>query len=415
MSLIFQALRRLEGQSQAEEIPFQGLAGPAQTVAPAFPLRTALWWLLALVLAAVVAQQAIQMDLPARLVSAFSDAGSGPAQVPARVDARPTLKAVVIPTGRRPAPQPATEPIRQPIAATPAPELRESAGPAAVMITTTREPALPAEESAPAERTARETPRQPPQVVAVETRSRLVPAPIETASPVTAPEPAAMAHVQVASPRPQETVAARETPRQPPQVVAVETRSRLAAAPIETASPVTAPEPAAMARVQVASPRPQETVAASAVAKVPAPTTKKTRPEQAAVVSRRARAQESSEQRQQISRLTAALTRAVQAKDEIATPLLLEELAAAAGPDSNYLLNMRAFVAMAHERYDEVETLLVRVLARDENNLNASLNLAVAESRTGRVEQARERLENLALAYPHDDRIPRLMGSLRQR
>ena len=73
---------------------------------------------------------------------------------------------------------------------------------------------------------------------------------------------------------------------------------------------------------------------------------------------------------------------------------------------------MRAFVALAREQYAEVEILLGRVLARDETNVNAGLNMAVAESRTGRLQQARRRLDTMAIAHPHNERIAALLRSL---
>lgn len=130
------------------------------------------------------------------------------------------------------------------------------------------------------------------------------------------------------------------------------------------------------------------------------------------IESRELQQTRSREKSLQISRLTADLTRAVQAGDQIETDRLLAELGSKAGADNNYVLNMRAFVALARGQYAEVEILLERVLARDETNVNAGLNMAVAESRTGRLQQARQRLDNMAIAYPHDDRIVALLRSL---
>ena len=93
----------------------------------------------------------------------------------------------------------------------------------------------------------------------------------------------------------------------------------------------------------------------------------------------------------------------------------MQALEAKAGANSSYVLNMRAYVELVRGEYAAVETLLGVVLARDEADVHAGLNMAVAESRTGRLQQARERLARLALEHPDDDRVGALLQSLRGR
>ena len=114
----------------------------------------------------------------------------------------------------------------------------------------------------------------------------------------------------------------------------------------------------------------------------------------------------------QISLLTAELIRAVQTGDEPAIARLLGNMESEVGADSIHVLNMQAYVALTRGQYAEVETLLARVLARDENDVNAGLNLAVVESRTGRLEQARQRLKHLGIIHPDDERIVVMLQSL---
>lgn len=117
-------------------------------------------------------------------------------------------------------------------------------------------------------------------------------------------------------------------------------------------------------------------------------------------------------QGEQISRLTSELTHAVQANRKADSTRILAAMESSLGKDSNYVLNMRAYAALAHGQYKEVEKILSQVLARDSNNVSASLNMAVAESRTGRLQQARQRLENLVITHPQDNRVVAMLQSL---
>ena len=130
------------------------------------------------------------------------------------------------------------------------------------------------------------------------------------------------------------------------------------------------------------------------------------------IESREEQQDRSRAKRVHISRLATGLTAAVEAGDQAETKRLLNSLSFATGAESNYALNMRAYVALANEQYADVEALLGRVLERDQGDANAGLNMAVAESRTGRLKQARERLEQLAIAHPDDERVTAMIRSL---
>jgi hypothetical protein len=130
----------------------------------------------------------------------------------------------------------------------------------------------------------------------------------------------------------------------------------------------------------------------------------------------RQRAQtESRERRRRIERLASDLTRAAHAGDESESERLLRAMEGIAGGNSSYVLNMRAYVELLRGEYTAVETLLAVVLARDETDVDAGLNMAIAESRTGRLSQARERLARLVLEHPEDDRVDTLLRSLEGR
>ena len=121
---------------------------------------------------------------------------------------------------------------------------------------------------------------------------------------------------------------------------------------------------------------------------------------------------EARERSLQMALLTADLTRAAQARDQPETERLLSDMESKAGVGSNYSLNMRGYVALVNGQYAEAEELLRLVLARDRTDADAAINMAVVESKTGRIKQARRRLERLALAHPDDDRIGVILKSL---
>jgi hypothetical protein len=117
----------------------------------------------------------------------------------------------------------------------------------------------------------------------------------------------------------------------------------------------------------------------------------------------------------QIARLSSQLAQAAQSGDEGEVQRLLADLEIEAGGQSSYYLNMLAYVALTRDQYPEVEAILSVVLSRNPDDANAGLNMAVAESRTGRLKEARQRLERLALAHPEDSRIGALLASLGER
>lgn len=121
---------------------------------------------------------------------------------------------------------------------------------------------------------------------------------------------------------------------------------------------------------------------------------------------------EARERSLQMALLTAALTRAAQARDQPETERLLSDMESKAGVGSKYSLNMRGYVALVNGQYADAEELLRLVLARDRTDADAGINMAVVESETGRVKRARRRLERLALAHPDDDRIGVMLQSL---
>ena len=367
MSLIFQALRRLG--SETEEIPFGGSAPRMPGTRPAVrAARPGSWWLLAIVLGLVTVPLALNSDLPSRAVSVLAESGAwlrGP------------------------------DPVSS-AAATVAQSDRDVAGE-----TSTAAVGAPVVDATPIVAASATQKRRPEFIVAqvqrgprLDTRTASV-----VSSTFVSHRPGNNKPASVSVNR---TVNAR-SPQKEDRVVTQATFG-------ESLTVVSSPAPGPS--------DPTNTVEKQSNKKLVVATREKsTVPRRAFKREARRELQRtrSREKSLQVSRLTADLARAVQADDETKIAQVLDELGSKAGADSNYVLNMRAYVALARGQYAEVEIPLRRVLARDATDANAGLNMAVAESRTGRLQQARQRLEQLASVYPDDERIVLMLQSLPQR
>lgn len=111
--------------------------------------------------------------------------------------------------------------------------------------------------------------------------------------------------------------------------------------------------------------------------------------------------------------LNANLQRALKTRDPVEIDRILGELETLVGPDSSYMLKMRAFTQLTLGGDTEhAMNLLREVLVRDPGDEDAVLNMAVAEIGIGEVAEARARLEALAVAHPGDERIDKLLRSV---
>lgn len=111
-----------------------------------------------------------------------------------------------------------------------------------------------------------------------------------------------------------------------------------------------------------------------------------------------------------VAQLEAAVAQPDQGGDRVET--LLAELDRIKGADSLYLDKMRAYWLFQQGRLDEARTLLERVAATDETDLEAGLNLVFIDMRTGEVPSAMERLVRLRKAHPENLRVADLIRRL---
>jgi predicted Zn-dependent protease len=114
-----------------------------------------------------------------------------------------------------------------------------------------------------------------------------------------------------------------------------------------------------------------------------------------------------------ITRLIARIHFSIDHGDNVRTLSLMNELANLKGSDNDYVLKLKAYWHMRNEKYGSAVTLLNEILARDANDLEAGINMAVAEMKTHQYQAARERLVNLRRVYPDNSLIQELLQRLR--
>lgn len=117
--------------------------------------------------------------------------------------------------------------------------------------------------------------------------------------------------------------------------------------------------------------------------------------------------------RMEMVRLVTSLRGALKRGEETKAEALLSELTRIKGDDDPYVMKMTAYWHIRKEDYPAAESLLTRCLAASDHDVEAELNMAVVESRTGRMEAALSRISRLAARYPNDRRIQALRQTLK--
>jgi cytoskeletal protein RodZ len=112
------------------------------------------------------------------------------------------------------------------------------------------------------------------------------------------------------------------------------------------------------------------------------------------------------------ARLASRIRTAVSRGDDAAADQLLADLVSMLGPDHKYILNLKAFRAMRRGDDERAAVLLSRVLNRNRQDLDAGLNMAVLEMRTGRTAEAEQRLLLLEEKYPDNRHVRALLSKL---
>jgi hypothetical protein len=110
-----------------------------------------------------------------------------------------------------------------------------------------------------------------------------------------------------------------------------------------------------------------------------------------------------------VGRMVSKIEESMTAGDMDHAKVLIDQLADLKGEESPYLLKLRAVWHMRQRDYTSAASLLTRVLEKQEDDLEAGINMAIIELQTHRGEEARERLARLRELYQANTVIPELI------
>jgi len=122
---------------------------------------------------------------------------------------------------------------------------------------------------------------------------------------------------------------------------------------------------------------------------------------------------ENVERSARIASLVAKIRRSMGTKRNDQLEDLIDDLALLKGKGSSYVLKLRAFVYMRKNEYESAALLLNDVLRKNENDLEAGINMAIVEIKTSQIPKAIKRLATLREMYPENTLIPELIQKLK--
>ncbi len=113
----------------------------------------------------------------------------------------------------------------------------------------------------------------------------------------------------------------------------------------------------------------------------------------------------------QMALLVARLQQAMRRGDEQKVKTLLERLESIKGR-SDYVMRVRAFWYLKKGEYDMARPLLQQLIAKNEEDVEAGINMAVLDIMTNRLEAARKRLRDLRRLHEENTMIPALLEKI---
>ncbi|MGA8178884.1 MAG: hypothetical protein WB792_02415, partial [Desulfobacterales bacterium] len=114
-----------------------------------------------------------------------------------------------------------------------------------------------------------------------------------------------------------------------------------------------------------------------------------------------------------IARLVADIQCEMDRGDKDRMEKLFDELSMIRGQNNSYVLKLKAVWHIRHQEYKDAANLLKAVLSRNELDLEAGLNMAIVEIRTGKEQNAYRRLAKLQKSYPENIRLAEILQDLR--
>jgi hypothetical protein len=113
-----------------------------------------------------------------------------------------------------------------------------------------------------------------------------------------------------------------------------------------------------------------------------------------------------------VSRLANRLRGAIRSGERERVRELLDQLAGIKGRDHLFVRKLEAYALINQGDLKGAHDLLEAVLAFRPDDFEAGLNMAVVDMRSGRIDQARERLKSLLDRYPEKDQVVRYLRQL---
>ncbi|OEU80786.1 MAG: hypothetical protein BA865_03135 [Desulfobacterales bacterium S5133MH4] len=107
----------------------------------------------------------------------------------------------------------------------------------------------------------------------------------------------------------------------------------------------------------------------------------------------------------EISRLISRIEKSMAVNDMDSAKDLIDQLALLKGEENIYVMNIRAFCYMRQGDLDAAASILTEVLEKDQNALDAGINMAVIEIKTNQLEEAQERLAKLRETYQNNQTV----------
>ena len=92
---------------------------------------------------------------------------------------------------------------------------------------------------------------------------------------------------------------------------------------------------------------------------------------------------------------------------------LFDRLQALKGAHNPYVLKLKGYWLLQQDQFASAAGLLQKVLVQDENDLEANVNMAIAEMRLNRRQRAKQRLARLREVYPDNAKLAEVWQQLK--
>ena len=114
----------------------------------------------------------------------------------------------------------------------------------------------------------------------------------------------------------------------------------------------------------------------------------------------------------EITSLVDQLEKLLTAGDMQQSKELIDRLAALKGEEDGYVIKLRSYWHMRQGQYSDAEPLLAMVLEKNQDDLEAGINMAIVEINANKISAARSRLIHLKTIYDTDTVIPELLRQI---